>query len=236
MNLSRNKTCFVFFFLTSFSSVLFSFPFCLTFYFIDPLLLELVFFFFEQQFPFCKKNLFYFFYTHAFPLYVLLLIHLFICCLFFSLRFLSFSNTCVSLFLLSSVHNLSERQVYGTVANLKKTLVCLFSFLLGIFSYLFVFACFFFFFSKFLFSFYSHVFLNILLFKFAFLIVFSSVTPFFMYLFFLKTLFGLIIVFLFFFIFSFYILSLFTRRHVFLNCFRLHGLQKKKMFFLFVGP
>ena len=50
-----------------------------------------------------------------------------------------------------------------------------------------------------------------------------------MYLFFLKTLFGLIIVVLFF-VFSFYILSLFTRRHVFLNCFRLHGLFKKNVF------
>ena len=93
----ETKHVFVFFFLTSFSSVLFSsllvfvhhvshsppfsFPFRLTFYFLDLLLLELSFF---EQFPFCIKKTYQFivFYTHALPLYVLLLMDLFICCLF----------------------------------------------------------------------------------------------------------------------------------------------------------
>ena len=46
--------------------------------------------FLNSNFTFEKTLQFIFFYTHAFPLYVLLLIHLFICCLFFSLRFFSF--------------------------------------------------------------------------------------------------------------------------------------------------
>ena len=54
------------------------------------------------------------------------------------------------------------------------------------------------------------MFLNIFLFGFSFLNVFSSVAPFFYVSLFLKTLFGLIILFLSFF-FSFYILSLLTR-------------------------
>ena len=62
--------------------------------------------FFEQQFhlPCVSRKTLQFiliFYTHAFPLYVPLLIDLFICCLFFSSFFLV-SNTFVSLFLLLS--------------------------------------------------------------------------------------------------------------------------------------
>ena len=61
------------------------------FIFLISLLLELSFF--EQQFPlpFVKKTLQLFLYfMHALPLYDHLLIDLFICCLFFSLRFLPF--------------------------------------------------------------------------------------------------------------------------------------------------
>ena len=93
-----------------------------------------------------------FFYTHAFFLYVLLLIHLFICCLFFSLRFFSFLIHLFPFPFVFSVHNLSERQVYGTVAKQKK-LVCLFTFLVGtffIFICLCMFVCFFRFFPFFL--------------------------------------------------------------------------------------
>ena len=113
MNLSRNKhfLCFAFLqvFLPSFSHhflflfitfrihLLFHFLLCLTFYFLDFFLLELNFFtftffsFLTTNFPLVKKTLqFITFYMRALPLYVLLLIHLFICCLFFSRRVFSF--------------------------------------------------------------------------------------------------------------------------------------------------
>ena len=93
-----------------------------------------------------------------------------------------------------SVHNLSQRRVGGTVAKQKKR-VCLFTFLFGIFSYLFVFA--FFVFSNF-FVLFSCVFEH---FSFWVLVLecFSSVASFFYVSLFVKTLFGLIIVFLTFF-------------------------------------
>ena len=89
----------LFLFITFRIHLLFHFLLCLIFYFLDLLLLELCFFTFtffsylNNNFP-CvskKKTLqFITVYMHAFPLYVLLLIHLFICCLFFSLRVFSF--------------------------------------------------------------------------------------------------------------------------------------------------
>ena len=136
---------------------------------------------------------------------------LFICCLFFSLRFFLVSNTFVSLFPLSSVHNLSQRQVCGTVAKKKKT--CL-SISLLFFSNLFVFAiCLFF---DFFFVLFSCVFEHSS-FLLSFLNVFFLNHSLFMCLIFLKTLFGLIIVFLLFFFLSspFTYSPFFTRSHVF---------------------
>ena len=148
MNLSR--FFFVFFFLTSFSSVLFSsllvfvhhvshsppfsFPFRLIFLFSwspSPwthfsLLPSLSLTFLNNKFPFFfeSKTLQRFtFCVHALPLFVLLFIDLFICCLFslflFSLSMTSFWNT------------------YLTLLHFQK----LFTFLLDIFTNLYVFAC-----------------------------------------------------------------------------------------------
>ena len=84
--------------------------------------------FFEQQFhlPFVSKknSSTYPFFMHALPLYVPLLIDLFICCLFFSLRVFPFlTHVCFPFpSFVFSVHNFSERKVYGTAANLKKCL------------------------------------------------------------------------------------------------------------------
>ena len=79
-----------------------------------------------------------------------------------------------------SVHNLSQRQVEGTVAKQKKNV---FVYLPFCWAFFHIYLSLHFLFFRF-FSFYSHVFLNILLFKFSFLNVLSSVAPFFMYLFF----------------------------------------------------
>ena len=123
----------------AFTSFFISFPVWPSIFLIS-LLLELGFF--EQQFHFWKKKTlqFIFFYTHAFPLYVLLLMHLFICCLFFSLRFFSFL---IHLFPFSFFCFLCQKPLWKT--SWKKELlqiwtkhVCLFTFLLGTF---FIFIC-----------------------------------------------------------------------------------------------
>ena len=199
---SLSNVCFVFFFFTSFSSVpffssllvfvyhvsyspLFFIPsFVWPFYFLDLLLLELIFLWTTISLLYQKKTLQLFtFYMHALPLYVLLLfIDLFICCLFF-------------LFLLS----LSLRNTYLTLLHFQK-LLCF----LNIFTNLYVFACSsflsVFFFSIFLFCVYSLVILDILLFC---SLSWTSVFPMFLFLlsflnafFFLKILFDLIILFL----------------------------------------
>ena len=185
MNLFRNVFCvslsYKFFFRPFFVTFLFLFITCrihlffhslfrLTFYFLDLLLLELIFC--EQQFPFCIKKLFNFslFYKRALPLYVLLLfIDLFICCLFF-------------LFLLS----LSMRNTYLTLLHFHK----LFNFLLDIFSNLYVFPCssilsvFFSLFLCVLSSFLGHSpflisFLNICFSHVSFFVLFECISPFF---------------------------------------------------------
>ena len=169
MDLSRNKTFFVFFFLTSFSSVLFSsrlvfvhhvslsplfhFLLCLIFDFLDLSFSWTRFFFWTTISLLNKKKLFNLsFFTRMRSALCPLLIHLFICCLFFSLRFFRFDHMCFPFPFVFSVHNLSERQVYGTVANLKNTCLSI-SLFVGhffIFICLCMFVCFFFF-SKFLF-------------------------------------------------------------------------------------
>ena len=121
-----------------------------------------------------------------------------------------------------SVHNLSERQICGTVANLNK-LVCLFPFLLVIFSYLFVFACFFFF-SKFLFF----CFILMCFWTFFFLssrswLFFPLSLPFYVSLFHEDSVwFDHRFSFLFFSPFTYS--PFFHRTPCFLNCFRSHGL------------
>ena len=137
----------------------------------------------------------------ALPLYVLLLmdfVHL------LSLFFSSFFSFLTHLFPFSlcllSITSLKDKFV--ELLQSKKKLVCLFPFTVCLF------------FQNF--SFYSHMFLNILLFKFSFLNVLSSVTPFLC----VSFSWGHCLVwssyfFSFFFKFSFHILSLFTRRHVF---------------------
>ena len=119
-----------------FTSV-FRIRFCLIFCFLDLLLHELIFLLlhFLQFFLwttitllFCIKKTFQKFpsYMHALPLHVLLVLtHLFICCL--SSLFL-FSITFVFLFLLlfSLSKTFFSKQVYGNSANLKKKLVCSF--------------------------------------------------------------------------------------------------------------
>ena len=87
-----------FLFITFPFSPFFHFLLCLIFYFLVLLLLELCFFpftffiFWRTISLVYQKNTLQLitFHMHAFPLYVLLLIHLFICCLFFSLRFSRF--------------------------------------------------------------------------------------------------------------------------------------------------
>ena len=71
-----------------------------------------------------KNSSTYPFFMHALPLYDHLLIDLFICCLFFSLRVFPFlTHVCFPFpSFVFSVHNFSERKVYGTAANLKKCL------------------------------------------------------------------------------------------------------------------
>ena len=133
-----------------------------------------------------------------------------------------------------SVHNLfffREKKVCETSANLTKKFVNLFPFfLLGNFSQLFLHVCPSFdrFFPCLI---CSHLFLNILLFEFSFMNVFPLLLPFCLFLFFLKTLFGIV-----FFSFSTvtyspcftkshvvfewfpFVLSLFLEKHVFLVC------------------
>ena len=130
---------FVFFFLTSFTSILnlitscfcssrfpstsfFHFLFCLIFSFLD---LQFFWTTISPTLRIKKNSSIYPFFdacvTSVFPI-AHRFVHLL--SLFLSSCFLV-PNTYVSLFLLSSVHNLSERQVCGTVAK-KKKLVCLF--------------------------------------------------------------------------------------------------------------
>ena len=121
-----------------------------------------------------------------------------------------------------SVHNLSERQICGTVANLKKNLFVYFPFCWSFF-HIYLSLHVFFFFEISFFLFYSHVFLNILLFKFSFLIVFSSVTPFLCISFSWRL--CLVWSSFFFSFFSPFTYSpFFHKTPCFLNCFRSHGL------------
>ena len=212
MNLSFDLFCvllsYKFFFrpflITScFCSSRFEFTSCFISFFVWPFIFLIAIFFDTISPSFVSQNIQLIpFWMHALPLYVLLLMDLFICCLFF------FS----SFFLVSNTFNLSERQVDGTVANLKKT--CLSISLFVFFQIYFVFACLFVFFRNFFFSFYSHVFLNILLLSSRSWMFFPQSLPV-MYLIFLKTLFGLIIVFLFFSSSPFTYSPFFTRSHVF---------------------
>ena len=170
MNLSRNKTFFVFCFLTIFSSILFSsrlvfvhhvshsppFPF--------PFLFDLLFSwspsswtqflylhflqFFNNNFTLVQKTLQFIPFTCMRYLYMSFCSYICSSVVSFSLFVFLVSNTFVSLFLVFSVHNLSERQVYGTVANLKN--VCLFPFpFLLCTCFIFICLCMFVFVSKF---------------------------------------------------------------------------------------
>ena len=104
------------------------------------------------------------------------------------------SNTCVSLFLLSSLSKTSRKDELKELLQSKKNVFVYLPFCWAFF--IFICLCIFCFFE--FFSFYSHVFLNIFLFEFSFLNVFPLSLPFYVSLF-LKTLFGLIILFLSFF-------------------------------------
>ena len=152
----------------------------------------------------------------ALLLYVLLLIHVFICCLFSLFLLSRFCHKCFPL--LSFVYLSSSYFENKFIINL----FVYFPFCWALFHFLFLRVRLFS--SNFPFKKYSHVLLNILLFLFSFSNVFSSVAPFSCISFF-ETLPGLIIVFVSFFIFSFYILSLFSQNAMFFS--------KKKEFRLY---
>ena len=226
---------FLFLFITFRFHLFSSFPFMLIFSFLD------LQFFWTTISPSCcikKKTLQLIpFHMHALPLYVLLLIHLFICCLFFSLRVFSFLTHLFAFpCFVFSVNNLSARKVYGTVASLKN--VCVFPFLLGTCFTLVVFACLSLF-RNFTFLIYSNLFLNICLFCSRSWMFLPLLLPFYVSLFlrlclvwssfFSPFLFSPVTYFPF-----------FTQSHVFVLfpivlslCF---FFLKKKLCFLFVGP
>ena len=125
---------------------LFYFLFVWPFYFLDPLLLG---FFWTTISLLNKKTLQFIFFLHAcVQLYVLLLIHLFICCLFFSLRFFSFLIHLFP-FSLSSMSITSLKDKFMEL--LQKNLFVYFPFHCALVSYLFLSLHVCLFFSKFLF-------------------------------------------------------------------------------------
>ena len=189
MNLSRNKILCVllsykFFFrpflITScFCSSRFEFTSCFISFFVWPFIFLIAIFFGTISPSFVSQNVQLIpFWMHALPLYVLLLMDLFICCLFlFSSCFLV-SITCVSLFPVFSVHNLSAKTSWRNCCKSeKKNLFVYFPFCF-FFSYLFCLCMFVCFFSKFLFFVLFSCVFEHSSFKFSFLNVFSSVTPF----------------------------------------------------------
>ena len=148
---------------------------------------------------FCKKTLQLFLYfMHALPLYDHLLKDLFICCLFFSLRFFTVSITFVSLFLLLfSLSITSLKEKFVELLQSKKKLVCLIPFLLVTF---FIFICLYMFFPQFpFFVLFSCVFEHFSFWVLVLECLFLCRSLFYVSLF-LKTLCGLIILFLSFFL------------------------------------
>ena len=242
MNLFR--FCFVFFFLTNFSSVLFSsrlvfvhhvslsplfhFLLCLIFDFLDLFFSWTRFFWTAISFWITKLfNLSFF--TRMRSAICPLLIHLFICCLFFFSSFFSFlAHVFPFSFCLLCPQPLWKTSLWNCCKS-EKHLFVYFPFCWAFFHiYLSLqFVCFFE-----IFSFYSHVFLNIhSSFLLSFLNVFSSITPFLCISFSWR----LCLVWSSYFFSFFYFLLLHTllvhKTPCFLNCFRLHGLffclQKK---------
>ena len=188
-------------------------------------------FFVNNNFTFCnKKKLFNLSLFHACVTSVSPFAHRFIHLLsFFLFVFSRFYHMCFPFpSFVFSVHNLSERKVYGTVANLS---ISLSLFCWALVWHFLVFACLSLF-RNFLFLIYSHLFLNICLFCSRSWMFLPLLLPFYVSLFFL-TLFGLIIVFslfspvtyflffshkaMFFVLFPL-VLSLFLKKPVFLFC------------------
>ena len=114
---------FLFLFISFRIHLLFHFLLCLTFHFLDYQ------FFSNTISPSCvSQNIQLIpFWMRALPLYVLLLMDLFICCLFFSLRFFSFL-THLFPFSLSLLSITSLKDKFMELLQSKKKLVCLFPF------------------------------------------------------------------------------------------------------------
>ena len=177
-----------------------------SFYFLDLLLLVLIFLylhffdFFEQQVPFFlnQKTLqIITFHMHALPPFVLFCSYICSSVVIFFVVFSRFDHMCFPFpSFVFSVHNLFWKQVYVTSTNSKKqTCLSISFFVVHFWSYLFLHVCPSFFDRFFFFLFYSHLFLNIFLFGSRCWICFSSVAPILCISFFEDSVFGLIIVF-----------------------------------------